>query len=236
MNTTQIPPNTSQTPPRHPPDIPREHEMPNDNNRCQETLPDFLKEHLSVSWGLWRCLLASVGICWHVMFMRCRGVIRGMFGGCLGKAEWYSWKSEAHKCVWGVYGFSSLAVWSENTILVQPRTVRFFVNWPYWDLKLPKWPHVSFPKMIGLCHFLQFLGSPEKNYLWQSLLITLYHHSPESHQSSRLTRSDSVSDSLTTITSWASGDAKNGMFRNQNITLWTWPHSDQWKKRSSHPE
>ena len=173
MNTTQIPPNTSQTPPRHPPDIPREHEMPNDNNRCQETLPDFLKEHLSVSWGLWRCLLASVGICWHVMFMRCRGVIRGMFGGCLGKAEWYSWKSEAHKCVWGVYGFSSLAVWSENTILVQPRTVRFFVNWPYWDLKLPKWPHVSFPKMIGLCHFLQFLGSPEKNYLWQSLLITL---------------------------------------------------------------
>ena len=87
MTTTQIPPNTSQTSPRHPPDIPREHEMPNDNNRCQETLPDFLKEHLSVSWGLWRCLLASVGICWHVMFMRCRGVIRGMFGGCLGKAE-----------------------------------------------------------------------------------------------------------------------------------------------------
>ena len=81
MYTTQIPPDTSQTPPRHPPDIPWEHGMPTDNNRCQETLPDFLKQHLSVSWVLWGCLLASVGVCWHFMFHR---DAMGLSGECLG--------------------------------------------------------------------------------------------------------------------------------------------------------
>ena len=67
--------------PRHPsdssqapPDIPGEHEMPTDINRCQETLPDFLKQHLSVSWGVWRCLLAYVGmLCSTVMLWGYRG-------------------------------------------------------------------------------------------------------------------------------------------------------------------
>ena len=36
------------------------------------------------------------------------------------------------------------------------------------------------PKMIGLGHFLEFLGSPEKNHLLQLLLITLYYDSFES--------------------------------------------------------
>ena len=75
-DTPRHPSDSSQTPP----DIPREHEMPTDNNRCQETLPDFLKQHLSVSWGLWRCLLASVDICWHVMFHR---DAVGLSGECL---------------------------------------------------------------------------------------------------------------------------------------------------------
>ena len=74
--------------PRHPsgssqtsPDIPRENEMSTDNKRCQETLPDFLKQHLSVSWVLWGCLLASVGVCWHFMFHR---DAMGLSGECLG--------------------------------------------------------------------------------------------------------------------------------------------------------
>ena len=78
MNTTQIPPDTSQTPPRHPPDIPREHEMPTDNNDAKKHCQ---KQHLSVSWGLWRCLLAYVGmLCSTEMLLGYRGNIWGVFG------------------------------------------------------------------------------------------------------------------------------------------------------------
>ena len=54
------------------------------------------------------------------------GGVWGMSGGCLGVSEWYSWKSEALGCVWGVSGFSVLAVWSRNTILAQPGKAHFF--------------------------------------------------------------------------------------------------------------
>ena len=44
-----------------------------------------------------------------------------------------------------------------------------------WNkLKRQKWSGISFPKMIGLHHFLWFLGPSEKNYLSQFFLITLY--------------------------------------------------------------
>ena len=167
-----------QTPLRLLPDTPRypqgtwnanrQQQMPRNTARLSQTAPVSFLGSLAV----------SVGVCWHLLAchvpQRCCGVIRRMFGGCLGEAELNSWKSEAHKCVWGVYGFSILAVWSENTILAQPWMVRFSVNWPYWDIKIPKPPHISLPKMIGLGHFLQFLGSSERYYLLQLLLIALY--------------------------------------------------------------
>ena len=78
MNTTQIPLDTPQTSHRHPPDISREQDMQTDNNRRQLTPPDILKQHLSVFWGVWRCLLASVG-------MLCSLEISG---GCL----WDVWR------------------------------------------------------------------------------------------------------------------------------------------------
>ena len=85
-DTPRHPSGSSQTPP----DIPRENEMPTDNKRCQETLPDFLKQHLSVSWGLWQCLLACVG-------MSCSAEMpwgyQGNVWGCLGESELNSWKS-----------------------------------------------------------------------------------------------------------------------------------------------
>ena len=165
-----MPPNTTQTSPRHPQGIPREHDMPTDANRhCQrpqETDRCCLRKSGNVSWHL----LLSVGISFSL------GISGGVWEdpeGCLGVSEWYSWKLEALEYVWGVYGFSILAVWSENTILAQPWMVRFSVNWPYWDIKIPKPPHISLPKMIGLGHFLQFLGSSERYYLLQLLLITL---------------------------------------------------------------
>ena len=89
-NTPQIPPDTHQTSPRHPPDISREHEKLTDDNRRQQTPPDTLKQHLSVSWGVWSCLFVSVGVCccllapcvlwrslggvWGVLWRACGGI------------------------------------------------------------------------------------------------------------------------------------------------------------------
>ena len=76
--------------PRHPPHIPqtsrthtsREHNMQTENSRGQSTPPDLLKQHLSVSWGVWRCLAVSVGICWHLLACcvnwRCLGGVCGI--------------------------------------------------------------------------------------------------------------------------------------------------------------
>ena len=63
MNIIQIPPDTHQTSPRHPLDISREQEMPTDNNRRQQTPPYVLKQHLSVSSGVWGCLFVSGCVC-----------------------------------------------------------------------------------------------------------------------------------------------------------------------------
>ena len=170
-----IPLRYPQTPLRLLPDTPQ---ISPGNMECQQTTTDAKKHCQTFSNSTCQFLGFFGDVCWRVLAFyvpqRCYGVIGGMFGGCLGESELNSWKLEVHKCVWGVYGFSILAVWSENTILAQPWMVRFFVNWPYWDIKIPKPPHISLPKMIGLGHFLQFLGSSERYYLLQLLLITLY--------------------------------------------------------------
>ena len=75
------------------------------------------------------------------------------------------------------WGFSPCMIepcWSNPTILYWHWNARFFSTWSFWDIKLPKPPHKSFLKIIGLGHFLQFLGSSERYCLWQLLLITLY--------------------------------------------------------------
>ena len=171
-DTHRHPSDFSQTPPGYPQgtwNANRQQEMPRNTARLSQTAPVSFLGSLAMSVGVWWRMLACY------VPQRCYGVIGGMFGGCLGESELNSWKLEVHKCVWGVYGFSILAVWSENTILAQPWMVRFSVNWPYWDIKIPKPPHISLPKMIGLGHFLQFLGSSERYYLLQLLLIALYH-------------------------------------------------------------
>ena len=134
-------------------------------NRRQQTLPKTPRNWQVLFEKVWQCFLASVVVCWHFMFpgdiwwvsgRSLRGVWRYLSGI---HGHWRSLNK------FGGYMRSQSTVWSENTILAQPWMVRFFVNWPYWDIKIPKPPHISFPKMIGLCHFLWFLGSPEKNYL-----------------------------------------------------------------------
>ena len=64
-------------------------------------------------------------------------------------------------------------MWSHPTILAQQWNAIFFSIWSLWDIKIPKPPHKSFLKIIGLGHFLQFLGSSERYCLLQLLLITL---------------------------------------------------------------
>ena len=116
-DTPRHPSDSSQTPPRYPLgtwNANRQQQMPRNTARLSQTAPvSFLG-----SLGM------SVGVCWRVLAFyvpqRCYGVIGGMFGGCLGESELNSRKLEVHKCVWWVYGFSILAVWSENTILAQP--------------------------------------------------------------------------------------------------------------------
>ena len=170
MNSTQIPPDT----PKHSPDNPMASLR---NMTCQQTPTDTAKDPKKLTGAVWESLAMFLGICCCLLaFHVPRGYLGGVWEeseGCLGVSEWYSWKLEALEYVWGVYGFSILAVWSENTILAQPWMVRFSVNWPYWDIKIPKPPHISLPKMIGLGHFLQFLGSSERYYLLQLLLIAL---------------------------------------------------------------
>ena len=91
MNAISIPPDTHQTSPRHPLDIPREQEMPTDKNRRQQTPPFVLKQHLSVSLGVWGCLFLSGGVCCCLLASsapcRCLVGVWGMSGGCLGVSE-----------------------------------------------------------------------------------------------------------------------------------------------------
>ena len=48
-----------------------------------------------------------------------------------------------------------------------------FFTWSFWDIKIPKPSYNSFLKIIGLGHFLQFLGSSERYHLLQLLLVAL---------------------------------------------------------------
>ena len=160
MNTSLIPPDTPQKMPRHPPDISREDKKPTDNNRRQQTLPDILKQHRSVSWGVCDCLFMSAGACCRLLascvYWICLGGVWSLFGEVSGVSEWYSWKLEALGCVWVVSGLSVPAVWSYNTILAKPWKTPFFFTWPYWDIKILKCLYIRLTKMIGFYDFSIF--------------------------------------------------------------------------------
>ena len=62
---------------------------------------------------------------------------------------------------------------SHHTNLAQHWNARFFSTWSFRNIKIPKPPHKNFLKIIGLSHFWHLLGSSERYYLYQLLLITL---------------------------------------------------------------
>ena len=108
-----------------------------------------------------------------------------LFGGVLGSLREslgvFGWYFGMWTLLWeslGVtWGFSPCRIepcWSLPTILAQHWNARFFSTWSFWDIKIPKPPHKNFLKIIGLSHFWHLLGSSERYYLYQLLLITLY--------------------------------------------------------------
>ena len=145
---------------------------------CQQMPRDSARHTQTTPVSVLRCLAVSVFVCWRLLACcvtwRCHGDVWGMSGGCL-------------RDIWVVFieiggsrmrlgGMWVLSPYSMEQKCYLGRALKgiTFVTWPYWDIEISKWPHISFPKMVGLWHFLWFLVSPEKNYSSQLLLITLY--------------------------------------------------------------
>ena len=123
INTTQIPSDIPNTPPRHAQDISGEHKVPADTHRHKQTPADANRRiQTAIGSGL-GCPRLSVCVSWFLLascvLWSCIGGIWGVYGGCLMVSEWYLWKSEALTCVWRVSGLSVLAVQSHNTILAK---------------------------------------------------------------------------------------------------------------------
>ena len=110
--------NTTQIPPKYPPDISREVKMSTDNimpqtdtSRHTQTAPDSVRGCLGVSlYVCWR-LFSSVDFLSSLEMSGGEWGMSGGGGGCLWVFEWYSWKYMVMGCVWGVSGSSVLLVW-----------------------------------------------------------------------------------------------------------------------------
>ena len=171
MNTTQISPDTPQISHRHPPDISREQDMQTDNNRRQLTPPDILKQCLSVFWGVWRCLLASVG-------MSCS---LDIYGGCLWDVCGVSWgiwvvfmQIGGVGCIWRVSALSVPAEWSQDTILASALNGTTFVHLTILRSQNTKTAAYQLSENDWVWPFFNFLGLPEKNHLLQLLLKLVF--------------------------------------------------------------
>ena len=120
--------------PRHHPDIPkttpRHLQGTQDVNRRQHAPTDTSEHTQTAPVRVWGCLLASVDICCRLLISwvpwRCLEGVWEVSGGCLGISEWYSWKLEALRCVWGVSGIPVHTVWSRSIFLAQPWNPQLF--------------------------------------------------------------------------------------------------------------
>ena len=115
-----------QTPPKHSPDNPMASLR---NMTCQQTPTDTAKDPKKLTGAVWESLAMFLGICccllafhfpWGYLGVSGR-TLRGVWGYLSGiHGNWRRLNKFG-----GVYGFSVLAVWRENTILTQPWSVRF---------------------------------------------------------------------------------------------------------------
>ena len=91
------------------------------------------------------------------------------------------WYIKMSKLLWesleGYLGVETMQNWA---MLKQPHhfgtrlKCKIFSTCSFWDIEIPKPPHISFLKIIGSGHFLHFCGSSERYHLLQLLWITLY--------------------------------------------------------------
>jgi len=127
--------NTTQIPPRHHTDIPkatpRHLQGSQDVNRRQNAPTETSRHTQTAPVSVWGCLLASFVICCRLLssvdILSSMEMSGGVFRGCLGVSEGYSWKLEALRRVWGVTGIPVLTVWSRNIILAQPWNAQLFL-------------------------------------------------------------------------------------------------------------
>ena len=109
---------------KHPPDIPQTPARylqgvwdAKDDNRRQQTPPDTLKQHMSVSWGVWSCFFVSVGV-WCCLLVPCVlwrslvGVSPIQDGRCcgwhVGVSSWQFWNGRRQDVFLGYLGSQSL--------------------------------------------------------------------------------------------------------------------------------
>ena len=117
-------------PHRHPSDMSKELKMSTDNNTRQQTPPDILKQHLSVSEGVWGCLLASVVVCWHLDFpgdvLRCLGDVWGISGGVCGYFSGIHGHLRCSDVILGYLGSPSLQYGAVTLLWHSPEKHNFF--------------------------------------------------------------------------------------------------------------
>ena len=116
--------------------LPDTHQISPGNMKCQKTTTDAKKhcqtfskstcQFLGVFGSVCWCLLVSVGMsCSTEMPWGYQGNVLSVSGG-----SWVEFMEiGGPQMCFGGYGFSILAVWSENTILAQSWMVRFFVDY-----------------------------------------------------------------------------------------------------------
>ena len=169
---------------RHPPHISRHHrtltdavrhqQTPANAIQCQPQPPHILEQPFwEPGTACWRHLV-SVGV--HC----CPELSRDTWRRCLW-ANIYAYVYAQEKNVYRVSMW--LRVYrgvQSRPCMVQPLLYNRNVPkgktpqaWHFWNIKIPKPPYISSLKIIGLLHFLKFLGPLETNYLWQSFRITL---------------------------------------------------------------
>ena len=173
MNTTHIPPDTTQTSPKQPPDISRELKMSTNDNMRQQTPPDILKQHLSVSEGVCWPLLSSVVVCCRLLISwapwRCLGGIWGLSGGIWGV---FMETGGTQTCLKGIWDSSPYNMEPLHYFGTALKRTTFFA-WPYWGIKISKCLYIRFTKIIGLWDFFAFKCPSERNYKIQLYYITL---------------------------------------------------------------
>ena len=147
--------------------------MPANAIYCQHKPPHILNSLfvcLGTSVGVVWCLLVLFGVCWCLLLSW--SVPRN-----LKEVSESIWVKCMYVCwVWmhlGMYrsgkalNGAANALYRKSSKRQNSHTLRF------WNIKIPKPPYISSLKIIGLLHFLEFLGPSEKNYNLQSLMITL---------------------------------------------------------------